>query len=318
MITGSRPFWSVMIPVHDCAEYLRATLASVLPQLPADGGAQIEVVDDCSTKDDPRAIVRECGAGRVSYYRQPRNVGPQATFTTCIERAYGEWVHILHGDDMAGDGFYETIQRAAVANLTIGAAFCRTATMDGGGARLDLSELEADEPGIQDDLIGRLAVENRIMFPSMAVRRQTYERVGGFHPELFHSADWDMWRRVALAVPVWYTPEPLALYRLHEHSDTSHLMRTGANIADARHAIEVARSYLPTERRDDLTRRARRYHAGYALELAEKMVDRGAWPSAMAQVREAFRCSVHPAVISRALLLAGRASYSLVAGGTGR
>ena len=281
-VTGvsPRPFWSVMIPVYNCAAYLRTTLGSVLPQLTPDHDAQIEVVDDCSTKDDPAAVVRECGDGRVRYFRQPKNVGPQANFTTCIERSQGEWVHILHADDLVADGFYAAIEKAARANPTVGAAFCRTATIDATGARLSLSELEAEEAGIQHDLIGRLAVDNRIMFPSIAVKRQTYECVGGFHPELFHSADWDMWRRVALAVPVWYDPAPLAMYRLHEQSDTSSLMRTGANIADARHAIEIARGYLPPDRRDDLTRRARRYHAGYALEVAEEMVERRAWPSA--------------------------------------
>jgi glycosyltransferase involved in cell wall biosynthesis len=308
-----RPFWSVMIPVYNCADYLRATLTSVLAQLSPEEGAQIEVIDDCSTKDHPEAVVREYGQGRVRYFRQPRNLGPQATFTTCIERSRGQWVHILHGDDMAGAGFYDAIQRMAAANPTVGAAFCRTVLVDATGVELHLSELESEETGIQTDLIDRLGVDNIIRFPSIAVRRQTYEKVGGFHPDLFHSADWDMWRRVALAVPVWYDPTPLAIYRVHEQSDTSGLIRTGANIADARHAIEIARTYLPRDRRADLTRRARRYHAGYALEIAEQMIERRAWPSALAQVREAFRCFPSPAVVSRAVRLAGRASYRLLA-----
>jgi len=311
---AARPFWSVMIPVYNCADYLRATLGSVLRQLPPGEAAQIEVIDDCSTRDDPEAVVRECGQGRVTYFRQPRNVGPQATFTTCIERSRGEWVHILHGDDMAGDGFYASIQRMSAANPTVGAAFCRTVLVDASGAELHLSEPESDETGLQTDLIDRLGVDNVIRFPSIAVRRQTYETVGGFHPDLFHSADWDMWRRVALAVPVWYDPTPRAIYRLHEQSDTSSLMRTGANIADARRAIDIARTYLPPDRRDDLTRRARRYHAGYALEVAEEMIERRAWPGALAQMREAFRCSSSPGVVSRAMWLAGRASCRFLAG----
>ncbi|MEO8077264.1 MAG: hypothetical protein ABI818_13115 [Acidobacteriota bacterium] len=39
-----------------------------------------------------------------------------------------------------------------------------------------------------------------------------------------------MWKRVALAVPVWYDPAPRAIYRLHEQSDTSSLMRTGRTL----------------------------------------------------------------------------------------
>jgi glycosyltransferase involved in cell wall biosynthesis len=307
-----RPFWSVMIPVYNCAGYLRATLAGVLSQLPQDQDVQIEVVDDVSTRDDPAAVVSECGDRRVRYFRQPANVGPQANFTTCVERSHGHWVHILHGDDMVAHGFYAAFQAAASMEPSIGAAFCRTIRVDANGGQIDLSDLEGTHAGVQADLIERLAIDNRIMFPSIAVKRETYERIGGFHPALFHSADWDMWKRVALAVPVWYEPRPLAMYRLHEQSDTSSLVRTGANIADARRAIDIAWRYLPVDRRDELTWRARLYHGLYALELAEEMIDRGAWLSAMAQVREAFRCSRSRSVRSRAVLLAGRASRRLL------
>ena len=151
------------------------------------------------------------------------------------------------------------------------------------------------------------------MFPSIAVRRSTYEILGGFHPSLFHSADWDMWKRVALAVPVWYDPTPLALYRVHAQSDTSSLMRTGANIADARQAIEIARLYLPEHDRDELTRRARLYHGLYAIEVAGQMAERHAWSGARAQLREAFRCSVSPPIARASAQLAFRAALALSA-----
>ena len=106
------------------------------------------------------------------------------------------------------------------------------------------------------------------MFPSIAVKRRTYELLGGFHPSLFHSADWDMWKRIATRFRVWYDPEPLALYRIHRASDTSRLMQTGANILDARRAIAIAEAYLPADRVEPLSRKARLYHALYAMELA--------------------------------------------------
>jgi glycosyltransferase involved in cell wall biosynthesis len=64
-----------MIPTYNCAHYLRETLASVLAQDLGPEKMQIEVVDDCSTLDNPAAVVKELGRGRVEFYRQPKNQG---------------------------------------------------------------------------------------------------------------------------------------------------------------------------------------------------------------------------------------------------
>ena len=74
---------------------------------------EIEVVDDCSTEDDPEAVVREVGKGRVKFHRKSRNEGVTANFNTCVQRSSGELVHILHGDDYVLPGFYRTIEDLA-------------------------------------------------------------------------------------------------------------------------------------------------------------------------------------------------------------
>jgi len=125
------------------------------------------------------------------------------------------------------------MRRGSKIEPDIQAAFCRVITIDEDDGWIEMSERESVRPGIIPDLIDRLAVYNHIMFPSIVVRRTAFEQLGGFHPDLFHAADWDMWKRIAARFPVWYEPEPLALYRIHTRSDTSRLMRTGANIADA-------------------------------------------------------------------------------------
>ena len=309
----TRPFWSVMIPTYHCADYLRHTLRSVLAQAPAADEMQIEVVDDASFRDDPEAVVREVGAGRVSFFRQPANAGPQGTFTTCVERAQGEWVHILHGDDMVRPGFYEAVRRGADSDPTIHAAFCRVIRIDERNGWIDLSQREAATAGVLPDLIERLAICNLIMFPSIAVKRRAYEQLGGFHPDLFHSADWDMWKRIATRFPVWYDPEPLALYRIHRGSDTSRLMQTGANIRDARHAIAIAEGYLPPGRVGPLSRKARLYHALYAMDLARERARRGEWAPAIAQLRAGLSCSASLRVWAAALGLTHKAHDALAA-----
>jgi GT2 family glycosyltransferase len=293
-----RPRWSVMIPTYNCAEYLRVTLKSVLEQDPGAEQMEIEVIDDRSTKDDPEAVVREMSPdGRVRFYRHPENVGGQANFTSCIERSRGHLVHILHGDDAVLPGFYEKLSAAFDEHPEISAAFCRSIIIDEFGDRQSFIPLERRTPGVLDGWIERIGVKNTILFPSIVARRKSYEAVGGFHPELIHTSDWDMWKRLAVYGPVWYEPEALALYREHSASDTSRLHQTGANIVDLQRAVEVARSYLPAEVADEVSRSATENNALTGLELARRMFARGDASAARAQLREALKCSRSPTVL---------------------
>ena len=103
-----RPLWTVVIPTYNCANYLKETLASVLEQDPGEAIMEIIVVDDHSTKDDPEAIVKEFGNGRVQFYRQPKNIGKSSNYAFGINLSKGHYIHLLHGDDTIELGFYKT------------------------------------------------------------------------------------------------------------------------------------------------------------------------------------------------------------------
>ncbi|RYZ20271.1 MAG: glycosyltransferase family 2 protein, partial [Sphingobacteriales bacterium] len=112
-----------MIPAYNCSRYLRQAMESVLSQSPAANEMQIEVVDDASTDADVAALVQEVGRGRIAYFRQPKNVGSLRNFETCINRARGEYIHILHGDDFLSPGFYDTVGELFNQHPGIGSVF---------------------------------------------------------------------------------------------------------------------------------------------------------------------------------------------------
>src|SRR6186713_1387549 len=97
---GKRPLFSVMIPTYNCISYLADTLESILVQYAGADNMQVEVVDDCSNDGDVQQLVNRVGKGIISFYRQPENRGSLRNFETCINRAKGHYVHLLHGDDL--------------------------------------------------------------------------------------------------------------------------------------------------------------------------------------------------------------------------
>src|SRR4051812_46867758 len=103
--TVHRPLWSVMIPVYNCAQYLKKTLESVLNEHIESADMQIEVVDDCSTDANVEQLDKDVGQGRILYYRQEKNIGSLMNFATCLNRSRGKLIHLLHGDDKIRNGF---------------------------------------------------------------------------------------------------------------------------------------------------------------------------------------------------------------------
>jgi GT2 family glycosyltransferase len=239
LLGTSRPLWSVMIPTYNCADYLRETLTSVLRQAPEPDAMQIEVIDDCSTKDDPAAVVREIGQGRASFFRQPGNVGATANFNTCIARARGHLVHILHGDDFVLPGFYATVGHTFESEPTVSLVAVRSFIVD---TKSEINALSARYPGLETPTrsAGALFKHNEIFTPGVAVRRLAYERHGGFRGELVHTADWEMWLRILAFEGGLMINRPLAGYRVHASNDTSRLTQTGENLRLG--AIVAARS----------------------------------------------------------------------------
>lgn len=292
---SGRPFWSVMIPTYNCASYLRETLVSVLVQDPGHEFMQIEVVDDCSTKDDPASVVEELGKGRVGFYRQPVNVGHTKNFETCLNRSRGKLVHLLHGDDRVLPGFYTKMAACFYEYPEAGAAFCRHAFIDESDTRLFLSEPEENHTSILADGLLRLAEYQHIQTPSIVVKREVYETLGGFDSRLSWTEDWEMWVRIAAHYPIVYEPSIMAEYRMHSNSNTGQFIRTGANIKDLKKAVAFISEYTPVGHRKRIREKSFIIYANYALNTASQLLHKHHdKKGATAQLIQAFSLNRSP------------------------
>ena len=309
-----RPLWSVMIPTYHCADHLHETMDRVLAQDPGPQAMQIEVVDDCSTRDDPEGVVRTVGKGRVGFFRQERNVGHTRNFDTCLARSRGQLVHLLHGDDYVLDGFYRTMEAPFARHPDIGAAFCRNIFIDGSGRTFATARLVQPERGIVDGWLERIATRQLLQPPSMVVRRAVYERLGGFDRRILtFGEDWEMWVRIAAAYPVFYEPEPLAAYRLNDETSLSgSALRTGQNMRDLRTAVQLNAALLPAAHRRRVSREANVNNALGTIRRSHRILDTGEVRVPLIQLREALRTSPTPRVALHAARLLARCVWTIV------
>jgi GT2 family glycosyltransferase len=284
-----RPFFSVIIPTYNCAHYLERALVSVLQQAPSPEEMQIAVLDDCSTRDDPEGVARRVGGERVEFFRNERNLGVTATMTECVRRARGQWVHILHGDDVVLPGIYTAYREVIDAVPEVVMVSSQVIAIDEHDRWVAMYG-PLGEPGrlVQPDFVARQSVDQQLQFVATIVRRSAYERAGGFCEAFQHVADWDMWLRIGRVGPVAITPRAYGLYRRHPETDTNRVVAAGIDILEHYQIESVNRERL---RRWGLPAPPvpRRRLADRAVRHAYGLDDAGNLEGRLSQARWAFR-----------------------------
>lgn len=287
--TENRPIWSVMIPTYNCYPYIKECLESVLMQNIPPDEMQIEIIDDCSTDGDVERLVNETGNGRVKFFRQPKNAGSLRNFETCINRAKGKYVHILHGDDKLKRGFYEEIGSLYEQFPDVGAVFSDFEYIDSSSNKLYTEAPLMENSGVIENWLERISISQRVQPPSMVIRRSVYEHLGSYC-SVHYGEDWEMYVRIAANYKVAHCVKQLAQYRVHGTNITSYSLQSGQNVKDIKKVISIIQKYVPEDKRDFIRRASYKHFSIYFASIADKIYhEYGNPPAAMKQAYLALR-----------------------------
>jgi len=113
-ISETAPFFSIITPCCDVEPYLRECLESILEQPCCDWECLLEVED---SKDASEPVAREFAAAdsRFRVSTSPRSGGCSAPRNRGIEKARGEYIVFLDGDDVLIPGALARVRDAIVA-----------------------------------------------------------------------------------------------------------------------------------------------------------------------------------------------------------
>jgi glycosyltransferase involved in cell wall biosynthesis len=196
---------SVIIPTFNRCGLVREAVASACVQR----GTEFEVVivDDGSTDDTAAALENEFGA-RVRILRT-ENRGVAAARNLGVAASRGELIAFLDSDDLWLPG--KLAAQTAFFAARPEAEICQTEEIwIRNGVRVNpcahhrKPSGDIFEPSLRRCLVSPSAV---------MLRRELFERVGGFDERLLVCEDYDLWLRIARDTPVWLIDRPLVIKR---------------------------------------------------------------------------------------------------------
>jgi len=184
---------SVIIPTYNSVGTLARAIQSVLAQTrPAD---EIIVVDDGSTDDTQRLIAEQFP--QVRYQRQP-NAGPSATRNAGAKLAQGTILALLDSDDAWVPTKLQRQLEVLAERPDLCGLSCHRIRVkfSAEGEELSRRPSKHADGGLDEITFAEELWGNRICGPAMVMRRDAFERVGGYDTGMHVSEDLDLWLRL--------------------------------------------------------------------------------------------------------------------------
>ncbi len=199
---------SVIVPTHNRALLLREALESLRDQTYED--FECIIVDDGSS-DDTRDVV-ESFDERFRYVYQT-NSGRSNARNSALKLVRGRYIAFLDSDDLFLPQKLEVQLQCLEGCPDIGWAYSSALNIDEYGNVQPFTYKATASGWIHSEIAFYIPLT--VILPSVVVRREVMETIGGFDERMDRFEDTDMWRRISRKYPVLAISEPLVKVRAH-------------------------------------------------------------------------------------------------------
>ncbi len=212
---------SICIPTYNRARYLE-TLLDILINLP-DQNNEIIVVDNKSP-DNTLELLQNKKYQKLKIFQNERNVGMVNNWNRCVELASGDYVIIIHDDDIVTPNLFSEYRMILEKYPNVDFIFSYAGIVDQNAQEIGYQKtLKRDLFFRESSLFKLLLRENFIHASGVLVKKDIYSKVGKFVNKYTLLPDYDMWLRISLNHNAIYRDKLLFNYRKHSTNVSAHM-----------------------------------------------------------------------------------------------
>jgi len=202
---------SIVTSVFNGERFLAQAIESVLRQSFRD--FEFIIIDDGSTDSTGSILERYSQQDeRIRVFKQ-ENLGLIASLNRGCRLASGQYIARMDGDDVALAERLEKQVEFMKANPSIGLLGGAVEFISAQGQPLSIS----GNPTTDTEIRKALKYSSPFWHPTVMMRREAFELVGGYRMAFVQAEDYDMWLRIAENFKVANLSTVLVQYRLHPH-----------------------------------------------------------------------------------------------------
>jgi Glycosyl transferase family 2 len=217
---GGSPWITVIMPSYRGEQWIDSSLSSLVRE--AAQGVEVLVIDSSPTSEARDIAYSYSDRLRIRVFERPDLRSWQTKTNYGVEMAESNHICWLGVDDLWLPGRAKAVRTwiEAAPNATLHLA--SSAIIDRNGRRLGLWQcpLPANAELESSLVIERLLVQNFVAAPAPVFRRDAWRACGGLDENLWYTADWDMWLKLAACGPVYYHNDATVGFRIHDGSLT--------------------------------------------------------------------------------------------------
>jgi len=216
-MTGENITFSILVPAYNAGATLARTLDSLLAQ--TYDNWECVIVDDGSRDDTSVVAQAYCQNDLRFSCLWQENAGTASALNTAVNASSGQFLVQLGADDELLSGYCMKTNELIKQNPAFDIYAANAWQVFAGGKRRLFNS------GVRFESQATLHLEDIVERPSIygtaAIRRETFQGVGGFRPHIYNE-DYDFWlRALANGARHIYQAETLSLYHVSPTQKTS-------------------------------------------------------------------------------------------------
>ena len=202
----TKPLISIIMPVYNAADYLKAAIQSILSQTYSHW--ELIIIDDASTDSTPKILKSFSRNSKIKIFKNSRNLGVAASLNRALSLSRGQYIARMDADDISHPNRLQKQLKFLQSHPKIVACGVQAEIINGQNQAVGTRSFPQGSQSCHDYLM----LTSPILHPTLLAKADIYKKIG-YTAKYKTAEDWELYFKFLNFGHLNNLPETLYSYR---------------------------------------------------------------------------------------------------------